>query len=253
MIRLLSYTAPSPAADLALEEAIHLAVESGSSQNTWRIWQARATAVILGTGQEAAKEVESAAAAKENVPVLRRHSGGGAVIIGPGIINYSAFYLLKDLPGTETIRGAMSAALQSVIKALSAWKLKIQEAGSSDLAVITHDGTLRKIAGNAQARKRISVMVHGTLLADPEWAQMTRLLRFPSKTPDYRAGREHRAFLTSLKENNAPCDLKQFAEGLTAALTCDKAIETLPTAAELVCVEQLMKEKYGNSAWNLRR
>ena len=253
MTRLLFYTAPSPAEDLALEEAIHLAVESGASPNTWRVWQAHAPAVILGTGQEAAKEADLDTAAKENVPILRRHSGGGTVIIGPGAINFSAFYLFQDLPGSQTIRGAMSAALQPVIQLLAGWKLKVQEAGISDLVVIAHDGALRKIAGNSQARKRLSVVVHGTLLADPDWARMARLLRFPSKAPDYRAGRDHRAFLTSLKENGAPHDLKSFLEGLAAALTCGNAMEPMPAAAELARAEQLVAEKYGNPEWNLRR
>jgi lipoate-protein ligase A len=97
------------------------------------------------------------------------------------------------------------------------------------------------------------VVVHGTLLADPDWEQLTRLLRHPSSVPDYRAGREHRAFLTSLRELGAPCDLQSFSEGLVQALGCD--IHTLHalSAEEQRRAGKLLAEKYSQAAWNLRR
>src|SRR6185295_8870984 len=106
------------ASDLALEEAIHVCVEENLSPNTWRLWQPARPAVILGTGQESAREANLETARAENVPVLRRHSGGGAVVIGPGAINFSAFYRFADLPGSETIRGAMLAGLKPVVETL---------------------------------------------------------------------------------------------------------------------------------------
>ena len=109
---------------------------------------------MLGTGQEAAREVDLHAAADEQVPVVRRHSGGGAVLIGPGVLNFSAFYAFRDLPGSETIRGAMAAVLQPVLR--RSWPIGISPSGTeglSDLA-LTRDGAVRKIGGNAQARKK---------------------------------------------------------------------------------------------------
>lgn len=252
-MRLLLHTSASPAADLALEEAIHSCVEEGLSPNTWRLWQAATPAVVLGTGQEAAQEADLAAAQAEGVPVLRRHSGGGAVLIGPGVINYSAFYQLRDLPGSETIRGAMSAALGPVIQVLAAWGVEARAAGLSDVAACCADGSLLKIAGHAQARRRSSVLVHGTLLADPDWECLARLLRQPSKPPDYRAGREHRAFLTSLREQGTPYSLAAFAAALTGVLGGVADQRAAPTAEEQQRAGQLVAEKYGSPAWNLRR
>jgi lipoate---protein ligase len=252
-MRLLLYTAPSPAEDLALEEAIHTTVEERLSPLTWRSWQATTPAVILGTGQESAKEADLEKCRSENVPVLRRHSGGGTVVIGPGAINFSAMFPISELPGSETIRGAMSAALKPVVDLLASWKLAACEAGLSDLAVKTSDGTLRKIAGNSQARKKISVVVHGTMLADPDWPRIGRLLRFPSSVPDYRAGRDHRAFLTSLKENEAPHDLNSFSEGLRRHLPSGIYIDYAPSDEERSRAAKLLKEKYAAPEWNLRR
>jgi lipoate-protein ligase A len=252
-MRLLIHTAPTPAEDLALEEAIHTAVEEQRSPNTWRVWQAATPAVILGTGQEAAKEADLEACRAENVPVLRRHSGGGAVVIGPGAINFSATLLIAEFPGAETIRGAMSVALRPVVALLADWKLEACEAGLSDLALRAAGGTLRKVAGNAQARKKISVVVHGTLLADPDWPRLGRLLRFPSSIPDYRAGRSHRDFLTSLRENAAPHDRDSFTEGLRRRLPSDILVEDQPGAEEKTRAGRLLEEKYASPEWNFRR
>ncbi|HLX62635.1 MAG TPA: biotin/lipoate A/B protein ligase family protein [Planctomycetota bacterium] len=253
MLRLLIFNAPNPAVDLALEEAIQLCVEEKASPNTWRLWQAVQPALILGTGQEHAREANLENVRAENVPLLRRHSGGGAVVIGPGVINYSAFYRFADLPGSETIRGAMYAALKPLTALLESWGLRVKEAGLSDLAVLGADGTLRKIAGNSQARKRRSVVVHGTLLADPDWARMERLLKFPSMPPEYRAGRGHRGFLTSLKECGVPFDFETFAQELAKHLPSDIMVERSPSADELKRAKQLLDEKYSRDEWNLRR
>jgi lipoate-protein ligase A len=252
-MRFLNHTTATPQADLALEEALHQCVEEDLSPNTWRIWQPAVSSVILGTGQECALETNLDIARAEKVPVLRRHSGGGAVVIGPGAINFSAFYRFADLPGSETIRGAMYAALTPLIKLLEQWGLVVRDAGYSDLAILSADGTLRKIAGNSQARKRRSVVVHGTLLADPDWKRIDRLLRFPSSIPDYRAGRGHREFLTSLAECNAPHAFEIFAAGLANFLPCDTIMEAAPSSEELKRAQVLLAEKYSRDEWHFRR
>jgi lipoate-protein ligase A len=252
-MRFLVYTAESPAKDLALEEAIHTCVEDGLSPNTWRVWQAATPAVVLGTGQEAAKEVDLDAARAEQVPVLRRHSGGGAVLIGPGVIAYSGFYRIAELPGAATISGAMRAALTPVRAALKTLGVDAREVGLSDLAVPSADGSLRKLAGNAQARKRVSVLVHGTLLADPDWGLLERLLRFPSRPPEYRAGRGHRPFLTSLRELGAPCGLSAVVQALAGVLGPGWPPAAEPLESEALKVRELLAAKYSRAEWNLRR
>ena len=288
-MRVIIQTTLNASFDLALEESLHLSVEEGAAGNTWRIWQPAAPALIIGTGQEAALEVNLEFARSNNIPVLRRHSGGGAVVIGPGAINYSAFYRFSDLPGSETIRGAMSAALKPVVAALKTFGIDAEEAGLSDLAVTSPPSPLsceergsrsgageergqsddavlpsprrrgvggevkRKIAGNSQARKRHAVVVHGTLLADPNFALMENLLRFPSSVPDYRSGREHRTFLTSLREQHAPFDLDSFTNALLSELPSDKVVTSAASADEYARAERLAVEKYGSDAWNFRR
>lgn len=252
-MRFLLHTCAQPAEDLALEEAIQLGLEEGASPPTWRLWQATAPAVILGTGQEHEKEVDLPAARAAGVPVLRRHSGGGAVLIGPGAINYSGFFFIKDLPGAETITGAMQAGLRPVIAALKTLGVEATYAGLSDLVVTGNpDAQARKIAGHAQARKRTSVLVHGTLLADPAWELLEKVLRFPTRPPEYRAARGHRAFLTSLRGLGAPHTMHAFAQAMAAAIQAGTPAAH-PEPAELSKAAALLADKYARAEWNLRR
>ncbi len=251
--RFLIYSAPTPAEDLALDEAIQLGLEKGTSGPTWRLWQSRVPAIILGTGQQHALEVNLEAAQRRGLPVLRRHSGGGSVLIGPGVINYSGFFYYEGLPGSKTITGATQAALQPVIRALEKLGAKSGCAGLSDLAVSVEDGSLKKIAGNSQARKRRSVLVHGTLLADPDWTLLSDVLAFPSRTPDYRAGRDHRTFLTSLRDLNLQFDLPSFVEAFHGCMNSNAVWSENPQAAELEEAALLLEQKYSQLSWNLRR
>jgi lipoate-protein ligase A len=175
------------------------------------------------------------------------------VLVGPGILQYSCFFRFAETPGAQTIRGAMAAALHPLQTALRTWSIFAQPAGLSDLAVLAPDGALRKLAGNAQARKRRSGVVHGALLADPDWALLEQVLRFPTRAPDYRAGRGHRDFLISLRDLRAPCDLGSLVEALSAALGAKAGRNVAPREEELARARELLEEKYSRPEWNLRR
>jgi lipoate-protein ligase A len=251
-LRFLTFSTENIMMDLALEEAIQLNLEQGQGHNTWRFWQPRTPAIILGAGQVAAQEVHLSAAADEGVPILRRHSGGGAVLISAGTIHFSATYLIEELEGGHAIRSTMSAVLKPIIKVLQAWGIFSGEAGLSDLVVHSMEGP-RKIAGNAQARKRKTVLVHGTLLANPNWEQMNRLLPLPSSMPAYRMERPHQAFLTSLLREGISANVDSFRNGMAKYLNVPIFETQEPTLPEMDLARQLYTEKYSLKTWNLRR
>ena len=61
---------------------------------------------------------------------------------------------------------------------------RVKVAGHTDLAV----GNL-KFSGNAQRRKARYYLFHGTILVDFDLELVGRVLRAPSKEPEYRAQR----------------------------------------------------------------
>src|SRR5690606_8510392 len=52
----------------------------------YRVWVPRERILVLGNSQEAEKELNAEAALSDRIPVFRRMSGGGAVLLSPGCL-----------------------------------------------------------------------------------------------------------------------------------------------------------------------
>src|SRR4051794_15913181 len=88
-MKALALTLATPADNLALDEALLLSGEAGEGGEVLRLWEWPGPAVVLGAGCRLAQDVDEAACAADGVPVLRRASGGGTVLLGPGCLCYS--------------------------------------------------------------------------------------------------------------------------------------------------------------------
>jgi lipoate-protein ligase A len=87
------------------------------------------------------------------------------------------------------------------------------------------------------------VLFHGTFLYAFDLPLISALLHAPSRQPEYRAAREHSAFIT-----NIPATPEQLKETLTNAWQANGALE-LPQAA----VTALARERYESRQWNTDR
>ena len=106
-----------------------------------------------------ADDVIQEACRDDGVRVLRRFSGGGAVVLGPGCLNYAVALSLVSRPELADVAASFQFILGRIVAALGIPGLSI--AGGTDLAL---DG--RKVSGNAQRRGRRALIHHGTLLYD---------------------------------------------------------------------------------------
>ncbi len=182
---------PDPEEQLAHEWAMFQCVETGASGTLTRCWQAVRPVVVVGRHGRVADDVIQERCRADGVRVLRRFSGGGAVVLGPGCVNYAVVLSLVSWPELASVAASFQLILERVVAALAISGLAI--AGGTDLAL---DG--RKVSGNAQRRGCRALIHHGTLLYgfDPRLA--TRYLKEPARQPAYRAARRHAEFLGSL-------------------------------------------------------
>src|ERR671937_1831087 len=88
-MRLLDLTLPALADNLALDEALLLEAEAGRGGEVLRLWEWPTPGVVLGSGCRLAEDVHEAACRADGVPVLRRASGGGTVLLAAGCLLYS--------------------------------------------------------------------------------------------------------------------------------------------------------------------
>jgi lipoate-protein ligase A len=232
-------TLPTLAENLALDEALLLEAESGHLGEILRLWEWPEPAVVLGAGCPLAEDADERACLADRVPILRRSSGGGSVLLGAGCLCFSLVLSYDRSAMLRDIRPSYCYILARIRDGLSGVLPGITCAGTSDLAV---NG--RKFSGNSQQRKRRFLLHHGTLLYDFDLDQLSRYLRMPARQPDYRCGRDHGAFLTNL-----PANAGYLRQRLITAWEADTEGVTRP----MDLVRQLTAEKYTRLAWIRRR
>src|ERR1019366_8278201 len=88
-MRHLDLTLPSPAENLACDEALLDLCESGEGSECLRFWESQEPFGVVGYANKVAGEVNVAACEARKIPILRRCSGGGTVVQGSGCLNYT--------------------------------------------------------------------------------------------------------------------------------------------------------------------
>jgi len=195
-MKYLDLTFADPARNLACDEAlIDFCEADAGAAEVLRLWEPTNYFVVLGYSNRMAREVDVAACEGRAIPILRRFSGGGAVLQGPGCLNYT-LVMRNERPA---YLGDIAAAYRRVLEphrkifaALTSEAVQIE--GISDLTIAG-----QKFSGNSQHRKRACAMFHGSFLLHFDFSLIETCLRMPSRQPSYRRGRPHRSFLRNLE------------------------------------------------------
>lgn len=239
LMQILDLTLKTPAANLACDEALLDLCEEGLSGEVLRFWESPLPFIVLGYSNKVDSELHLEACKKDSIPILRRPSGGGTVLQGPGCLNYS---LILHIPEKgplahlqETNCHILAQHRQAFLPLLGN---QVQVQGVSDLTL----GPL-KFSGNAQRRKRRALLFHGTILYDFDLEQIGKYLNSPSRQPEYRAGRVHKDFVVNIKL--APEKIK---ESLGKIWKAESPLKEIPS----VRIENLVQEKYSQESWNLK-
>jgi lipoate-protein ligase A len=231
---------PSSGENLACDEALLDQAEADGGRGVLRFWESATHFVVLGYANKAREEVDMEACRSHGVPILRRCSGGGTVLQGPGCLNYSVILRIDDAPELQSITGANRFVMERNRQAMASLLGKaVTIEGHTDLAV---DGL--KFSGNAQRRKRDWLLFHGTFLLNFDLGLIEKLLMPPPRQPQYRQGRSHTKFLTQL---NVASDDVQLA--LRQAWNADMPQAETPRER----IARLVAEKYSREEWNLSR
>ena len=147
--------------------------------------------VVIGKGSDPEVELHAEAIHSDGIPVLRRGTGGCAVVLAPTMLVASfALYESAQAKSSDYFR----AFNDMIIRSLNSLGISdLAHAGTSDIA--RHG---RKIAGSALYRNRLMVFFHAVINLSSGTGLMERYLKHPPRTPDYRENRTHEEFVTSL-------------------------------------------------------
>lgn len=164
-------------------------------------------AIVLGISGKPPELVDLNKLKKTPVPLIKRYSGGGTVIVDENTL-FVSFIFQKDVHDFPCYPEPILRWSEGFYKeALSIPHFHLRE---NDY-VIDH----LKCGGNAQYIQKHRFVHHTTFLWDYEQTKMDLLLH-PPKTPSYRKGRSHQDFLCCLKDHLPSKDA--FIAGIKSAL-----------------------------------
>ncbi len=236
-MKYIDLTLPTPAENLACDEALLDYCEQDDAPELLRFWESHEPFVVIGYANKISTEANLPACRVHDIPVLRRCSGGGTVLQGPGCLNYTLIMKIRQPGPVQSIAGANHFILERNREALT--KLTgepIEIRGTTDLAI-----GQRKFSGNSQRRTRRCLLFHGTFLLHFDIPQVATLLPMPSKQPNYRQTRTHDDFLTNL---NVPASAVKSA--LQQAWNATEPLDQIPFEK----ITALAQQKYSTDEWN---
>jgi lipoate---protein ligase len=236
-MQLLDLTLPTPQENLALDEALLEEAEASAAPiETLRFWESSRPLVVVGRGSRVEGEVDAEQCARLDIPILRRTSGGGAIVAAPGCLMYAVILSYEQRPELRSLDDAHRFVLETALERLRRLVPGAARQGTSDLTIGDS-----KFSGNSMRCKRRGFLYHGTLLYDLDLTLVAQCLRMPPRQPEYRKGRAHQAFVANLALSGDA--LKRV---LSEAWGARRARLEWPRQR----VQSLVAQKYDRRDWN---
>lgn len=227
-----------PAFNLALEDYLLTSFE----QEIVCLWR-NEKAVIIGRNQNAIEEIDLDFVQQNNITVIRRMTGGGAVFHDLGNINFTFIEPYRE--GDFNNYDKFTSPIRDYLRSLG---VDARLSGRNDLTVDD-----MKISGNAQTVKNGRIMHHGTLLFSLNMGHLVGALRPRDIKIQSKGVKSVRSRVTNIASHlKTPMTVEEFQQGLE-----DYLLAQIPglvsynlTHQDLDEVQKLVDEKYGQWDWN---
>lgn len=206
------------------------------------LWQNKNT-VVVGKYQNTYGEVNAEYAAKNNIKVVRRLSGGGAVYHDLGNLNFS--FITDAVPNAQLDLHILCTPIIRILRDLG---IPAEINGRND---ITIEG--KKISGNSQYLKHGRIMHHGTLLFDSDLRAINEALRVDDCKVQSKGIKSVESRVTNIKEHipGKDMDISEFRKILLCELLRGTdGEEYIFSSDELEQIKKIRDERYSCWEWN---
>ncbi|MBH5319972.1 lipoate--protein ligase [Paenibacillus sp. GSMTC-2017] len=231
-----------PTLNLALEEYILRSLPD----DDYLLFYINEPSIIIGKNQNTVEEINAEYVEANNLHVVRRLSGGGAVYHDLGNLNFS--FIMKDDGGSFH---NFKKFTEPVVEALRTLGVEAELTGRNDLQVGE-----RKISGNAQFFSKGKMFSHGTLLFDSEIENVVSALKVNAEKYVSKSTKSIRSRVANITEFlSEPMTIEAFRLALLQSLFGEsKDIpEYVLSEEDLERVQDLADERYRSWEWNYGR
>ncbi len=161
------------------------------SDKSSKVWIPDTQGTVLGSSQKPELELNISNILADNIPVYKRRGGGGCVLLSSKGLCYAIkFKRTKNLSIHDYFEMGTSV-LQNVL-----WKeyqIESHMRGISDLAVGE-----KKILGCSLYLPKDFALFYASVLVEDESEAISKYLSHPTREPNYRQGRNHSEFISSI-------------------------------------------------------
>lgn len=233
----------NPRLNLALEEYI---LRNFSADNDYLLFYINEPSIIIGRNQNTLEEINHEYVEKNNLHVVRRVSGGGAVYHDFGNLNFS-FITNHDVKSLNNFKKFTAP----VVKVLNNLGLNAELKGRNDILVDD-----KKISGTAQFSTGKRMVSHGTLLLNTNLGEVVNALNVKMSKIESKGHKSVRSRVANISEFlKSPLTIEAFRqlilEGLYEESEPFERYQLTPE--EWQGVHQLKEEKYDTWDWNYGR
>lgn len=229
-----------PMINLAMEEYVLREIPTDDS---YFLFYVNAPSIIIGKNQNTIEEVNQEYVEANNIKVVRRVSGGGAVYHDEGNLNFS--FITED--DGESFHN-FKRFTQPIVEVMQDMGLNAALSGRNDLEI---DG--KKVSGNAMFTQKGRMFSHGTLMLDSDISEVQNALKVNPKKIESKGVKSVRGRVGNINDFlDEPIDIDTFKQRILEYIFGgkDKIEEYVLTDEDWEKIHKLSKEKYQTWDWN---
>lgn len=227
-----------PFFNLALEEYVFN--NANPSKEYLLLWQNKPT-IVVGKHQNTLEEINGDYIYKNDINVVRRLSGGGAVYHDLGNLNFT--FIVGDSNIKEF---DFKVFTNPVIKALAKMGVDAEFNSRNDLVI---GG--KKFSGNSQYKKGKKILHHGTLLFDSNLEELVKTLNVSKDKIESKGIKSVKSRVTNIREHLVvDVDVQGFKKLLLHYLGEDGLETENLSDREIKSITSIAKKKYRTWEWN---
>ncbi len=172
-----------------------------------RIYEPEETCAVLGAGGNPDADLFLDRLAADGIPWRRRKGGGGTVVLTPGQVVLACVTAVDSPFRNKEYAAQINSWFMEALDSVGV--SGVEPRGISDLAIRE-----KKILGTSIYRTRLVLFYQASLLVSNDIAVFSRYLAMPARVPDYRAGRTHEDFCTTLSREGYPLSVAAVMKAL---------------------------------------